>query len=84
MILWIRLSVDGNYHQEAKASQHSVLLMGFVEYFGRRLGRISRFFCRFPKVIRRSGRLEVGPLWRESAQQHREARKEWQLWTSEV
>ncbi|XP_015231912.1 PREDICTED: ras association domain-containing protein 3 isoform X2 [Cyprinodon variegatus] len=66
MIFWIRLPVDGNYQPEANRSQQGLVLMGFVEYVGRRLERMSRFFCRFPEAVRRSGRLEVGPIWRKS------------------
>lgn len=68
MILRIRLSVDGKYCKEAKTSKRRVGLMGLAEYLGRKLGRMSLFFCRLSKVMRRPGRLEVGPLWRKSGE----------------
>lgn len=68
MILRIWASVDGSYLSEVETSEQSVRLMGFVEYFGRRVRGISRFFCRFPKLVRRSAGLEVGPLWRKSGE----------------
>ncbi|XP_074482311.1 ras association domain-containing protein 3 isoform X2 [Sebastes fasciatus] len=40
--------------------------MGFAKNFGKTLRRVSGFFYRFPKVMRRSGRLEVSLLWRSS------------------
>lgn len=68
MILRIWASVDGSYLSEVETSGQSVGLMGFVEYFGRRVRGISRFFCRFPKVVRRSAGLEVGPLRTKSGE----------------
>ncbi|XP_039647498.1 ras association domain-containing protein 3 isoform X2 [Perca fluviatilis] len=40
--------------------------MGLAKNFGKTLRRVSRFFYRFPKVMRRSGRVEVSLLWRNS------------------
>uniref|UniRef100_A0AAZ3SPW9 Ras association domain-containing protein 3 n=1 Tax=Oncorhynchus tshawytscha TaxID=74940 RepID=A0AAZ3SPW9_ONCTS len=40
--------------------------MGMAKGFGRTLRRLSGFFFRVPKVIRRSGRLELSLLWRNS------------------
>lgn len=45
-----------------------VCAMGFTKNFGKPLRRMSRFFYRFPKVMRRSGRLEVSLLWRSSGE----------------
>ncbi|XP_041713362.1 ras association domain-containing protein 3 isoform X2 [Coregonus clupeaformis] len=40
--------------------------MGLAKGFGRTLRRLSGFFFRVPKLIRRSGRLELSLLWRNS------------------
>uniref|UniRef100_A0A8C2ZL78 Ras association domain family member 3 n=1 Tax=Cyclopterus lumpus TaxID=8103 RepID=A0A8C2ZL78_CYCLU len=40
--------------------------MGFAKNVGKTLRRVSGFFLRFPKMMRRSGRLEVRLLWRNS------------------
>lgn len=46
----------------------TVWVMGFARNFGKTLRRVSGFFYRFPKVMRRSGRLEVRLLWRSSGE----------------
>lgn len=42
--------------------------MGFARNLAKTFRRMSGFFYRFPKVMRRSGCLEVGLLWRNSGE----------------